>query len=154
MMADDPDQPYAGRLAGRAHCFAIRVYYEDTDAGGVVYHANYLRFLERARSDLLDLLGLDQAAALAAGAGHYLVAELAIRYRLAARLGEALVVVSRVERVRGSSLVIQQRVMRDRQEVASARVTVVFVNAQGRPSRQPAEWIAVFEALAGTEGDE
>lgn len=67
-MSSDPLPP-SGVLDGPVHRYALRVFYEDTDAGGVVYHANYIRWFERARSDLLDLLGIDQRAALESGKG-------------------------------------------------------------------------------------
>src|SRR3569623_3641642 len=74
-------QPVEGRLAGREHRFPLRVYFEDTDLSGVVYHANYLRFMERARSDMLLAAGIDQRAAHEGGEGAYAIANLAIRYR-------------------------------------------------------------------------
>ncbi|MGL4314378.1 MAG: thioesterase family protein, partial [Sphingomonas sp.] len=81
------DQPGQGRFDGREHRFAVRVYFEDTDVSGVVYHANYLRFMERARSDMLALVGIDQRAAHDAGEGAYAVTALDIAYRAPARLG-------------------------------------------------------------------
>ena len=74
------EKPYEGAFVGDAHHFALRVYIEDTDLGGVVYHANYIRFLERARSDLLRAAGIDQRAAIEKGEGVYAVAELRIKY--------------------------------------------------------------------------
>ncbi len=144
-----PDTPYAGRLDGGAHRFAVRVYYEDTDAGGMVYHAAHLRFMERARSDLLALCGIDLPASQAAGAGGYVVAELAIRYRRPARLGDALLVTSRVRELGGSSLVVGQSVTRAAAEVADASVRLGFIGADGRPRRQPASWTAAFRAMTG-----
>jgi acyl-CoA thioester hydrolase len=145
------DMPYVGRLEAGAHRYAVRVYYEDTDAGGVVYHANYLRFFERARSDMLGLAGVDHVAAAAAGEGHYVVAEAVLRYVGSARLGDALVIVSRVEAVRRAACVIQQRVMRDRQLLVEGRLTVAFVGQYGRPRRQPPQWIQAFEAIKGAD---
>lgn len=143
------DQPYAGRFQDQAHRYAVRVFYEDTDAGGVVYHANYLRFFERARTDMLMLCGVDMVAALHEGIGGYVVAEVALRYLKPARLGDTLVIVSRIVESRTSACVIHQRVMRDGEEVADGRVTVVFVGPDGRPRRQPAPWIEAFAAITG-----
>jgi acyl-CoA thioester hydrolase len=145
------DQAPAGRFDGREHRFALRVYFEDTDLTGVVYHANYLRYLERARSDMLTLAGIDQRGVFEAGGGAYAVAGLDIRYRAPARLGDTLVVVSRVTRLRAPALDIQQRVMRDDLLVAEATVAVAFVAPGGRPRRQPAEWLAAFEPLVWKE---
>src|SRR3546814_1449541 len=97
------DRPYEGAFHGRAHHFALRVYFEDTDTAGVVYYANYLRFMERARSDMLRAVGIDQRAALERGEGVYVVAELAIKYRAPAKLDDALLGVSHAEGVRAAS---------------------------------------------------
>jgi len=129
----------------------VRVHFEDTDAGGVVYHASYLRFMERARSDMLRLAGIDQRGALEGGQGVYAVVELAIRYRRPARLDDGLLVVSRVTAIRAASCSIHQRVMRGDDLIADAEVTPAFVGPDGRPKRQPREWVAIFEALRGDQ---
>ena len=82
------DQPYRGAFAGGTHHFALRVYFEDTDVAGIVYYANYLKYMERARSDMLRAVGVDQRAALDAADGVYAVAEVAIRYLRSARLND------------------------------------------------------------------
>jgi len=145
------DVPYSGRFAGSDHLFAIRVYFEDTDAGGVVYYANYLRFMERARSDMLRLAGIDQRGTLEQGGGVYVVADLTIKYMRSAKLADEVVVVSRVEKITGARVVIHQRVMRDREILSDATVTAVFTDADGRPQRQPRAWIDIFERLKGNE---
>jgi acyl-CoA thioester hydrolase len=149
MVNDALDQPHSGRLVGNEHRFALRVYFEDTDAGGVVYHANYLRFMERARSDMLRVAGIDQRAALESGEGVYMVAEVAIRYRRPARLDDELVVVSRLKELRAASCVIHQRVMRKLEVMADAEVTAAFLAPDGRPRRQPRGWIDIFKTLMG-----
>lgn len=141
------DQPYSGRFVDAEHRFAVRVYFEDTDAGGVVYHAAYLRFMERARSDMLRAIGIDQRAAMEAGEGVYMVASLAIHYRRPAKLEDELIVVSRVREIRAASCVIHQRVIRDDELVAEADVTAAFITPDGRPRRQPPEWVGKFTAL-------
>lgn len=146
-MLDERDRPYGGRFVDGEHRFAVRVYYEDTDAGGVVYHANYLRFFERARSDMLALAGADIATALRAGEGGYVVAEAALKYLRPARLGDALTITSRLEDVRTAACVIQQRVIRDDQVLVEGRLTVAFVGPDGRPRRQPAPWLAAFRGV-------
>jgi acyl-CoA thioester hydrolase len=137
--------PASGQFEGGEHCFPLRVYFEDTDAGGVVYHANYLRYMERARSDMLRLLGIDQRGALEGGAGVYAIADLAIRYRAPARLDDALMVRSRVAKVSAARCVIDQSVWRDDAELTQGSVTVAFIDPAGRPKRQPADWIARFK---------
>lgn len=137
-------QPASGSIAGGVHRYALRVFYEDTDAGGVVYHANYIRWFERARSDLLDLLGIDQASALRAGEGAYSVADLAIRYRAPARLGETIVLETRAARIGRASCELHQRALRDGVRLAEMDVRVGFVSPGGRPRRQPEAWLAAF----------
>lgn len=141
------DQPAAGRFADGEHRFPLRVYFEDTDLTGVVYHANYLRYFERARSDMLAVAGIDQRAAFDAGAGAYAIRSLNIRYVAPARLNDALIVFSRVLRIRAAAVSIHQRVMRGGDILAEAEVEAAFVTPSGRPRRQPGEWIAAFEPL-------
>ena len=143
----DPDLPAGGRFVGREHRFALRVYFEDTDLSGIVYHANYLRFMERARSDMLRAAGIDQRAAFEAGEGAYAVRDLSIRYAAPARLDDALVVASRLVRVRAAAAIIHQRVMRGETILTDARVEADFITPDGRPRRQPAEWMRIFEPL-------
>lgn len=145
------ETPYSGRFEGGAHLFALRVYFEDTDAGGVVYHASYLRFMERARSDMMRVAGVDQRGAMERGEGNYVVAEMTIRYRAPARLDDDLVVVSRVGNMRGALCVVHQRVMRGTETVAEAEVSVALIGPDGRPKRQPRHWIETFERLKGMD---
>lgn len=149
MVKDDLDQPHHGRLVGGEHRFALRVYFEDTDLTGIVYHANYLRFMERARSDMLRAAGVDQRAAHEAGEGAYAVSEIAIRYRRPARLDDALLVLSTIGDIRAASCVIHQRVMRGDEVLAEADVTAAFLSPAGRPRRQPRAWVENFERLKG-----
>jgi len=141
------DQPYRGGFDGAEHRFALTVYFEDTDTAGIVYYANYLKYMERARSDMLRAAGIDQRAAIDAGTGVYAVADVAIRYLRSARLGDDLVIASRILEVRAASVVIHQQVMRGTEIVTDARLTAAFLTPDGRPTRQPAEWVAAFRAL-------
>ena len=142
------DQPQRGRLVGREHRFPVRVFFEDTDLSGVVYHANYLRYMERARSDMLSVAGIDQRAAFDAGEGYYVVADLRIRYRRPARLDDALVVVTTVKGFTAASATIHQRVMLEREVLTEAEVLAAFVAPNGgRPRRQPRAWLTIFEGL-------
>ena len=147
MTTGRPDQPVEGRFDGTTHRLPLRVYFEDTDLSGVVYHANYLRFMERARSDMLRLAGIDQRAAFEAGEGAYAIAHLAIRYAAPAKLDDALVVMSKVTEVRAASVSIHQRVMRGDILLAEADVVAALVSPSGRPRRQPGAWIDRFNSL-------
>src|SRR5438309_1244627 len=144
------DTPYRGGFVGHEHRFALSVYFEDTDTAGVVYYANYLKFMERARSDMLRAVGIDQRQVLERGQRAYYVAEVNIRYLGPARLGDDLVVASTVEQVRAASVVIQQRVIRGDELLTEARVTAAFLDANGRPQRQPIEWTEKFKAIASS----
>jgi len=149
LVSGNPDRPYAGAFIGATHHFALRVYFEDTDVAGIVYYANYLKYMERARSDMLRAVGVDQRAVLEAGEGVYVVAEAHIKYRGSARLDDELLVLSEVREVRAASCLIHQRVMRERVVLADAMITAAFVDRQGRPKRQPRAWVEQFERLKG-----
>ncbi|ATE63716.1 tol-pal system-associated acyl-CoA thioesterase [Rhizorhabdus dicambivorans] len=142
-----PETPYSGRFEAGEHRFALRVYFEDTDAGGVVYHASYLRFMERARSDMMRLAGVDQRGAMERGEGNYVVYEMNIRYRAPARLDDELLVISRVGNMHGAQCVVHQRVMRGAEMVVEADVSVALIGPGGRPKRQPRALIETFERL-------
>ena len=142
------DQPVEGRFDGCEHRFPVRVYFEDTDLSGVVYHANYLRFMERARSDMLRLAGVDQRAAMEAGEGAYAVAELSIRYAAPARLDDAVLIESRAEELRAASCRMHQRALNGDRLLAEARLRVGFVDPSGRPRRQPDAWRAAFATIS------
>jgi acyl-CoA thioester hydrolase len=151
MAAEAYDTPYRGGFVGAEHHFALSVYFEDTDTAGVVYYANYLKFMERARSDMIRAVGIDQADMLRGDGSAYFVTRVDIRYRRPARLAEDLRVVSTVEQVRASSVDIQQRVMRGDELLSDASVTAAFLDREGRPRRQPKEWVEIFRNI-GTKG--
>ncbi len=149
MVNDVLDRPATGRIADGEHRFPLRVYFEDTDLSGVVYHANYLRYMERARSDMLRGAGIDQRAAHEGGIGTYAIANLAIRYRAPARLDDDLLVLSRVMDTKAASCVIHQRVMRGGLLIADAEIVAAFLSPEGRPRRQPPAWLDAFRLLQG-----
>ena len=125
----------------------MRVYYEDTDLSGIVYHANYLRYMERARSDMLRIAGVDQRSAHEAGEGAWAVTDLAIRYRLSAKLDDELLVESRVTAVRGASIDMTQTIRRGDAVLTQGGVTAAFVSPEGRARRQPTAWMQIFRAV-------
>lgn len=140
-------EPSSGVIDAGVHRYALRVYYEDTDAGGVVYHANYLRWFERARSDLLDCLDIDQRAALEAGEGLYTVAEATLRYRAPARLGDVVVIETFAQHVGRVSCTLCQVAWRGGTRLCDATVKVGFIRPDGRPRKQPAGWQQAFDSL-------
>lgn len=150
-MADAPPPFIPGAFARDAHQYRVRIYFEDTDLSGIVYHANYLRYMERARSDMLRLAGIDQRAAMEAGEGAWAVTDLTLKYHRPARLDDDLLVVSTVEAVRGASVVIAQRILRGADVLTDGRVTAAFLSPAGRPRRQPAGWADRFTAIMNGE---
>ncbi len=140
-----------GRFVGREHRFPVHIYFEDTDFSGLVYHANYLRYMERARSDMLKCVGIDQRAVFESGEGVYAVSELTIKYKRPARFDDTLHVVSTVEQLGAATVVIHQRVMLGDETLTDARVVAAFLSREGRPKRQPKPWIAAFETLLPKE---
>jgi acyl-CoA thioester hydrolase len=153
MTGANVSEPYAGAFVGRTHRFALRVYFEDTDAAGIVYYANYLRFMERARSDMLRAIGIDQRGALDAGEGVYVVAEAQVKYRRPARLDDALLIESELGDLGAATATIHQRVMRGAELLAEATIVAAFLSPDGRPKRQPPAWLDRFKPLK-KEGSE
>jgi acyl-CoA thioester hydrolase len=139
--------PPSGLFDGPRHLFPVRIYFEDTDLSGVVYHANYLRYMERARSDMLRLARIDQRGEQESGSGAWAVTELAIKYRLPARLDDVLTVESTVTAVRGASVDIAQIVRRGDLILTDAHITAAFVSPEGRARRQPTGWADRFRAI-------
>ena len=152
-MGGDAPRPADGVMRGSTHLFPLRVYFEDTDVAGIVYYANYLKYMERARSDMLRAAGVDQRAVLEAGEGVYVVAEANIKYHRPAKLDDELRVLSEVREVRAASCLIHQRVMRAGELLAEALITAAFLSAEGRPKRQPREWVRAFERLSKERGE-
>ncbi|WP_395391643.1 YbgC/FadM family acyl-CoA thioesterase [Novosphingobium sp. BL-8A] len=146
LLSTDP-RPQSGSFDGPVHRYALRVFYEDTDAGGVVYHANYIRWFERARSDLLDMLDIDQRAALESGEGLYTVAEVNIRYLSPARLGDAVVIETDAIQIGRVSCTLRQVARRGKTRLAEGVVKVGFISPEGRPRRQPEAWQRAFHTI-------
>ena len=135
----------AGAIEGGAHRLAIRVYYEDTDFSGAVYHANYLKFCERGRSDCLRLLGIAHRGA--SGMSGFVVRRMACEFLRPATLDDLLTVETRFVEFAGARVEIDQRVLKGDAAVFEAKVTVALVDAQGRPRRIPKDMAAAYAAL-------
>jgi acyl-CoA thioester hydrolase len=120
------------------HTLSVRVYYEDTDFGGVVYHANYLKFVERGRTEALRALGVDQVALKAAGLV-FVVRRLAADWLSPARFDDLLEVTTQITAVGGASVRMAQEVRRGEAALFRATVQVACMDAAGRPRRLPAE---------------
>ena len=142
--------PPGGTIQDDRHFYAVRVYYEDTDLSGITYHANYLRWFERARSDLLRCLGIDQRAAIEDGTGAYAVADLQLRYLHPARLDDTVAIETRCTEMRAASCRMEQIARRDDVDLAAMSLRVGFVAPDGRPTRQPDAWRAAFTRFMET----
>ena len=145
--------PESGSMDAGTHYLPVRVYYEDTDAGGIVYHANYLRYFERARGEMLRLMGIDHSAAwMQPGDGPrmgFAVRHVSLDYLRPARLDDALLVRSTVLHVGAAYVDAGQSIWRDAERLVSARLRVALVNDQGLPCRLPKDWRLKLKALEG-----
>ena len=119
------------------HLFPIRVYYEDTDAGGIVYHANYLKFAERARTEMLRFSGREQFRMMADEGIGFAVRQCNVDYFRPAQLDDILEVRTTIREVAGASLRLQQDIYRDDDLLTSLQVRLAVMNRQGRPVRLP-----------------
>ncbi|WP_099865389.1 tol-pal system-associated acyl-CoA thioesterase [Pararhizobium haloflavum] len=143
----------AGELTGKGHRLVQRVYYEDTDFSGVVYHARYLHFLERGRTDFLRLLGVDQGAMAARSESlAFVVRHMEIDFRTPARMDDILTIETAPAAIGGARLELLQSILRDGRVLITARVKVALIDANGRPRRMPAELAAAFASEMAPEG--
>ena len=138
MTADDRDAPSCGRFEGREHILPVRIYYEDTDFTGVVYHANYLRYFERGRSEFLRRVGISHTALRALDQPiAFVVIRMAIDFRKAARIDDALVVRTVYERVARARVHVRQTITRGLDVIAEAVEEIACIDLSGRPRRPP-----------------
>jgi acyl-CoA thioester hydrolase len=127
--------------AAEAFCWPVRVYWEDTDAGGIVFYANYLKFFERARTEWLRSLGIEQQALRASTGGFFVVVETSVRYRRAARLDDELLVTAALQERGNASLIIAQHVLLrgTKTVLCQGTIRIGWVDAGSlRPARIPA----------------
>ena len=134
----------AGRIRNGIHTMPIRIYYEDTDAGGVVYHARYVAFCERARSDWLRLLGIHQSTFEDA---NFVVRRMVCDFLKPARLDDLLEVHTRFIELAGARIELGQEVMLNGNTVFKADVTVALVDSRGRPKRLPETMADCFRRM-------
>jgi acyl-CoA thioester hydrolase len=130
--------PSAGWLVGREHQLPVRIYYEDTDFTGVVYHANYLRYFERGRSDFFRLVGVSHSALLERpDPAAFTITRMAVEFRRAARIDDALLVRTTYDAAKGPRLFISQRITRGEELIATAAVEAACIDLAGRARRPP-----------------
>ena len=143
--------PPGGILDGARHLYAVRVYYEDTDLSGITYHANYLRWFERARSDLLRLLGIDQRAAIESGEGAYALSEVNLKYLRPAKLDDDVVITTTCTELGAASCRMHQIARRGDEVLCEATLRVGFISLDGKPRRQPRAWRDAFQSFMTSE---
>jgi acyl-CoA thioester hydrolase len=135
--------PLDGEIRGGSHVLTLRVYYEDTDFTGIVYHASYLRFMERGRSNYMRLLGADQRKLFEQAEQEvpgvaFVVRAMSIEFLRSARYDDVLQVVTTPQEVKGASATLRQRVMRDAEVLIDAQVKIAFVSGgRARPIPKP-----------------
>jgi acyl-CoA thioester hydrolase len=124
-------------IRGLMHAMPLRVYYEDTDAGGIVYHANFLKFAERARTEMMRALGFAHSGLAAETGIVFTVRRVGADYLLPARLDDLLSVETRIVEIGGARVRLDQRVCRDGMLLASLDITIACIGPDGRPRRIP-----------------
>jgi acyl-CoA thioester hydrolase len=133
------DSPTAGRFEGREHILPVRIYYEDTDFSGLVYHANYVRYFERGRSDFLRLAGVSHTDLLERhDPAAFVVTRMEIDFKRPARIDDALLVRTTYDAARGARLTITQRITRGEELIAQAQVSAACISLDGKPRKPPA----------------
>ncbi len=143
----DFEAALSGELTGFGHRLHARVYFADTDFSGVVYHARYLEFFERGRSDYLRLAGVHHNELMDGRHGEklvWVVKRMEIDFRAAARIDDVLVIDTRTENISGARITMAQQIRRGETVLVDARVEAAIIGENGRPRRFPKEWIDVF----------
>jgi acyl-CoA thioester hydrolase len=131
-------EPSSGWLEGREHCLPVRIYYEDTDFTGMVYHANYLRYFERGRSDFFRIAGISHTALLELPEPTaFTIIRIELDYKRAARVDDALMVRTTYDDMKGPRLLVSQRILRGEDLIAEAQVQAVCIDMKGRAIRPP-----------------
>ena len=129
------------------HSFPVRVYWEDTDGSGIVYHASYLRFAERARTEVLRAAGFEQWSMLAETGIAFAVRHCVIDYRRSARLDDRLTVETAVTAIGGASLEMSQAIRRDGDDIVTLLLKLACITRDGRAARMPPRLREVFNAI-------
>jgi acyl-CoA thioester hydrolase len=144
----DRDGPCAGAFEGGVHVFPVRVYYEDTDAGGIVYYANYLKFAERARTEMMHLLDAGYREIVRDEGLAFAVRRCEVDFLAPARLDDVLEVRTRLLAERGASLSAEQVIRREGRDIARLHVRLACIGSAGRPARIPEGLRSRMRALA------
>lgn len=144
-------KPESGALLAKVHWLPLRVYYEDTDVGGIVYYANYLKFMERGRSDMLRLAGIDQTLLLAGEDMEeglmFAVRRACVDYLKPARFDDEIIVRTRLDKMTGATLTMSQEIWRGDDLLVTASVVAAVLSRGGRPRRLPSKIRHILTAI-------
>lgn len=142
--------PHSGNIKENIHYFPLRVYYEDTDVGGVVYYANYLKFMERARSEMLRCLGIDQKEMLDYNKSDdvsFVVRRVEIDFNKSARFDDQLVIESEVIEINGASIVARQTILKNDAALVVGKIKIAALGKDGKPKRLPSAIAEKFKLM-------
>ncbi len=142
------DIAYSGRFEGKTHLLPVRIYYEDTDMSGIVYHANYLRYFERGRTDFLRCAGVIHSELAAREKPlAFAVTSMDVRFKKPARIDDSLLVHTEYTQIKGARLIIKQWIMRGQDLIATNDVVAVSIDMQGNPQRPQKDFVEKMTAF-------
>lgn len=153
-MTHDPKAPHSGWFETGHHHLPIRIYYQDTDASGIVYHAQYLHFFERARTEFLRCIGISQKTLdrnYPETYAAFAVRDMQLEFLKPAQLDDSLVIKTRLVDLRGASCSIQQEIWRDQDTLVTASLRIVFLSVDLKPKRVPEHMQRLFRATLDSE---
>ena len=142
--------PHSGFIKRNIHYFPLRVYYEDTDIGGVVYYANYFKFMERARSEMLRVLGIDQAKMLDYNNSDdvsFVVRHAEVEFKAPARFDDSLTVTTEILKVGGASIVMKQNILKADEKLVECIIKAAVIGEAGKTKRMPKSILSKLELI-------
>ena len=142
--------PHSGIIKRNIHYFPLRVYYEDTDIGGVVYYANYFKFMERARSEMLRVLGIDQAKMLDYNNSDdvsFVVRHAEVEFKAPARFDDSLIVTTEILKVGGASIVMKQNILNENKILIESIIKAAVIGENGKAKRMPKSILSKLEII-------
>jgi acyl-CoA thioester hydrolase len=141
--------PPSGHIENGIHHFPVRIFYQDTDVSGIVYHANYLNFCERARTEFLRVVGITQRGMMEAeDKAYFAVRDMQIEFLRPAYLDDILIIRTHMSALNAASVSMQQQVHRQGEQLCSINLRVAVLGGDGRPRRWPAPWREILQDLS------